>query len=174
VKLIIALVKGLIQALPNIDKALETIILAIINALKGTDAKLKQMGMDIIQGLINGITRKAGEVAAAAANIANGIAKKIGGILKLGSPSKLLIEMGENTGEGLAIGMEHSIKKINNMASQMAQNAIPELNMGNANAANNSGNNRTMNVNINSPKALNAREANMVWNRTMKKMQLQW
>lgn len=171
VKLIIALVKGLIKALPDIDRALETIILAILNALKGTDAKLRQMGMDIIQGLINGITKKAGDVAKAAANIANGIAKKIGGILKLGSPSKLLIEMGENTGKGLAIGMEHSIKKINNMAANMAQSAIPDLNRGNGT---NSGNNRTMNVNINSPKALNAREASMVWNRTMKKMQLQW
>ena len=89
--------------------------------------------MEIIQGLINGIRKKAGEVARAAGDIANGIAKKIGGILKLGSPSKVMIEMGENTGDGMAIGMEHSMKRINNMAANMAKNAIPDLKNGNAN-----------------------------------------
>jgi hypothetical protein len=219
VKLIIALVKGLIKALPDIDQALETIILAIVDALEGVDKKLLKIGKDIIQGLIDGITKKAGEVAKAAGDIANGIAKKIGGILKLGSPSKVLISMGEDTGEGMEIGLKRSIGAISQAASSMGASIVDSLTgfLGGGDAVakyfeairedgdwlndwlthmpkdvanlakqigfviapqlegyKDNASSSVMNVNINSPKALNAREANIVWNRTMKKMQLQW
>lgn len=141
---------------------------------------LKQVGKDIIQGLINGIKSMAKAVANAAKDIANGIGEKIAGILKLGSPSKLTMDMGEDTGVGLAIGLKKSIGKIKSMAADMAQAAVPkEINVAGMNV---NGNNLTagnqaaagMVVNIHSPKALDARESSRVWNRTMKKMQLQW
>lgn len=141
---------------------------------------LMQVGKDIIQGLINGIKSMGKAVANAAKDIANGIGEKVASILKLGSPSKLMMEMGQDTGAGLAIGIKKSVGQIKAMASDMAQAAVPkEITTAGINANSNSfatGNNAAggMIVNIHSPKALDARESSRVWNRTMKKMQLQW
>jgi phage-related minor tail protein len=141
---------------------------------------LMQVGKDIIQGLINGIKSMGKAVANAAKDIANGIGEKVSAILKLGSPSKLLMEMGQDTGIGLAIGIKKSVGKIKAMASDMANAAIPkEINAAGLNVKGSSfaaGSNAAggMVVNIHSPKALDARESSRVWNRTMKKMQLQW
>lgn len=144
---------------------------------------LKEIGKDIIQGLINGIKSMASKVANAAKDIASGIGEKVASILKLGSPSKLMMDMGQDTGEGLAIGIKKSVGKIKGMAADMAKAAVPkEINAAGLNvkdssfAAGNTANNAAsgMVVNIHSPKALDARESSRVWNRTMKKMQLQW
>ena len=138
---------------------------------------LKQIGKDIIQGLIDGITSMASNVAKAASNIASGIGKKVAGILKLGSPSKVLYSMGTDAGEGLELGIKDSISKINSISAEMGKAAIPnKINheMTAAPTAPTGGNASGMVVNIHSPKALDARESTRVWNRTLRKMQLQW
>lgn len=138
---------------------------------------LKQIGKDIIQGLIDGITSMANKVAKAASNIASGIGKKVAGILKLGSPSKVLYSMGADAGEGLELGIKDSLNKINSISAEMGKAAIPnKINheMTAAPTAPTGGNASGMIVNIHSPKALDARESIRAWNRTMKKMQLQW
>ena len=136
---------------------------------------LKQVGKDIIQGLINGIKSMAKAVGNAAKNIANGIGDKIKGILKLGSPSKLTEEMGEFTGEGLVIGLKNSLSKVQNMAAKMGQMAIPEdmnVKIESGIAATTSG--KQLTVNIHSPKALDVRQASKEFNKTLNKMSLMW
>jgi phage-related minor tail protein len=142
----------------------------IMDFFEGID--LKKIGKDIIQGLIDGIKSMAKKVEKAAKNIANGIGEKVKSILQLGSPSKLMIDYGEDTGEGLAIGLNHSINEIGKMAQKMATAVIPRMPKMNTN--NNAATSKAMTVNIHSPKALDAREATFVWNRQMKKMALQW
>lgn len=222
VDLILALVKGLIKALPDIDKALTTIINAIIDALDGVDKKLREKGKEIIQGLIDGITKKAGEVMRAAGDIANGIARKIGSILKLGSPSRVLIAMGEDTGEGMKIGLQRSISSVTSAAANMGTSIVDSLtkflgggevvskyfkaiqedgdwlndwlthmprenrdiimNVGKALAPKLEGtllrqpqtSQNSLTVNLHSPKALDVREANKVFNRQLNKMTALW
>ncbi len=146
----------------------------LVKWFQGID--LKQIGKDIIQGLINGISSMASKVKESARNIANGIGEKIKSILKLGSPSKLMESYGEFTGEGLAIGLENSLGLIKEMAVKMSKNAIPDIEM---NASVSKGNpapptGKTMTVNIHSPKALDIREASREFNRTLNKMSLMW
>jgi phage-related minor tail protein len=144
------------------------------------DIDLKQTGKDILQGLIDGLWSMATDVWNAAKDIASGIGDKVASILQLGSPSKLLMSMGEDTGEGLEIGLENTLNKIRTMADKMAKNAIPNLDMEfedaniTANGAAKVGSGKELVVNIHSPKALDTREANALWNRQMKKMALQW
>jgi outer membrane murein-binding lipoprotein Lpp len=138
---------------------------------------LKQIGKDIIQGLIDGIKSMATKVANAARDVANGIGKKVSSILKLGSPSKVLYSMGSDAGEGLELGIKDSLSKINSISAEMGKAAIPnKINheITAAPTAPTGGNASGMVVNIHSPKALDARESIRAWNRTMKKMQLQW
>jgi phage-related minor tail protein len=137
---------------------------------------LKQIGKDIIQGLINGIGSMATAVTDKAKEIASGIGDKIASILKLGSPSKLMIGMGEDTGEGLIIGLENTVNGLKNMSSKMAEASIPDVNLNqNVNgAAAGTAKDKSLVVNIHSPKALDAREANKQFNRTLNKMSLMW
>ena len=60
----------------------------------------------------------ASNVAKAATNIASGIGKKVAGILKLGSPSKVILTWEQDTGEGLAIGIKDSMRKINSISAK--------------------------------------------------------
>lgn len=144
-----------------------------------TNIDLKQIGIDIINGLIKGIASMAGAVADAAKNIANGIGDKIAGILKLGSPSKLMEEYGEFTGEGLVKGIKNTVGKVQSISKTMAAAAIPD-NMNSTNAfgagehAMAAPSEKSMTVNIHSPKALDVREANKEFARTMKRMSLMW
>ena len=134
------------------------------------------MGKNIFQGLIDGIKSMGTKVANAARDVANGIGKTVSKILKLGSPSKLMIEKGEFTGEGLAIGLKNSMGQLKNMSSEMAKAAIPEIptqkQFQMTGAA--GGTNKTLTVNLHSPKALDVREANKAFNRTLNKMSLMW
>jgi phage-related minor tail protein len=139
------------------------------------DIDLKQMGKDAIQGLIDGIGSMAKNVKDKAEEVANGIGEKIKSILRLGSPSKLMMEMGEFTGEGLAIGLKNSMSQINSMSERLAKAAIPDININAAGAtAATAIPNKSMTVNINSPKALDVREANKQFNLTLNKMSLMW
>ena len=136
---------------------------------------LKQIGKDIIGGLISGITSKATELYRKATEIASNIAKKIRGALKSKSPSRVTMDIGEDVGDGLAIGMKNSMGAIGNMATRMARIAVPETEQRTATAttgATSAGNNFV--VNLNSPKALDVREANRIFNRTISKMSLMW
>jgi len=136
---------------------------------------LKQIGKDIIGGLISGITAKATELYKKATEIASNISKKIRKALDSKSPSRVTMAIGEDAGEGLKIGMQNQMKAIGNMATRMAKVAVPEIEPRTATAttgATSAGNNFV--VNLNSPKALDVREANRVLNRTISKMSLMW
>lgn len=160
------------QKLEEAKTKIETTWNNVMSFFRGIN--LNQIGKDVIQGLINGITSMGNKVREAAGKIANGISEKVKSILRLGSPSKVMIGMGEDTGDGFAIGLEHSINQIKNMAGEMASTAIPNIKANQTQTTSTPASSRNLTVNITSPKALNAREANVVWNRTMKKMQLQW
>jgi hypothetical protein len=175
IELIFALIDGIVSMLPEIvNTILFDIIPAIINTFQ--DVELERTGELIIQGLINGISNMAKNVYKMAQNIADGITKRISKALKLGSPSKVTMEMGEFTGEGLAIGMKNTMGQISSMASQMANFAVPDIPKNNqlqmSGAAAGAG--RTVTVNLHSPKALDVREANRAFNRTLNRMSLMW
>jgi phage-related minor tail protein len=138
------------------------------------DIDLKQIGKDIIQGLINGITEMTDKVVESAKNIASGIGDKISSILKLGSPSKLLEDMGENTGEGMVIGLKNSLGKVKAMAKELGKSAVPEMDMETGQKTGSTAPSRNMTVNINSPKAMDVRQANKEFQRTLNKMSLMW
>jgi phage-related minor tail protein len=137
---------------------------------------LKQIGKDIIAGLISGITAKASELYRKATEIASNIAKKIRKALDSKSPSGVTMEIGEDVGDGLAIGMKNSMGAIGEMSNRMARMATPEIEAPRIKATApsvSSGSNNFV-VNLNSPKALDVREANRIFNRTVNRMSLMW
>jgi phage-related minor tail protein len=145
----------------------------VMGFFEGID--LKKTGEDILQGLIDGLWNMAENVWNAAKDIASGIGDKVANILQLGSPSKLLMEMGEFTGEGMAIGLKNTLGEISNASKDMAAAAVPEVDTRAAtNVTPAAGSGRALTVNMYSPKALDIREANKQFNRTLNKMALMW
>ncbi|MFC4712228.1 phage tail protein [Planococcus dechangensis] len=99
---------------------------SVMTFFRGID--LAQMGRDMIQGLINGIKGMAGKLLTAVTSLVNdNIPGPIKKILKIASPSKLMHQYGEWTGEGLEGGMEDSASGINKAAEGMAYAAIPNV-----------------------------------------------
>lgn len=86
----------------------------IVDTFKGID--LLQIGKDIIQGLINGISSMASAAWDAVKGIAGGIKDTVTGFFDIHSPSRVMIELGGFVTEGLAVGMD----KNTNMAVKSA------------------------------------------------------
>lgn len=105
-----AIVGYVVSAVGRIVSAFDTI----------KNINLVEIGKNIIQGLINGITSMAGSVVNKAQEIANGITNTIKGALNIHSPSRVMMEMGQNVGEGMAIGMDQSQVQVAQSSANMA------------------------------------------------------
>lgn len=84
-------------------------------AFVGVD--LYSAGMNMMQGLVNGINSMRGTVEAAAQSIAQSAANAVNSALQIHSPSRLMIQSGQYTGEGMAIGMENMSGRVQNAAN---------------------------------------------------------
>lgn len=82
-----------------------TIPQGILNVLGGMGSLLFSIGQDIIQGMINGITSKIGGIIAAARAVADAIPSTVRGLLDIGSPSKVMIGVGDDVMAGLLKGI---------------------------------------------------------------------
>lgn len=125
IKLITALIQGISQLQGAVVSAVMAIGKSIMSTLSSID--LAGIGKNIIQGLIGGISSMAGSVAKTIGNIANTVKKGITGILGIASPSKVMIEYGGWTTEGLAIGMNDNLRMVDDMSKTMARAAIPSF-----------------------------------------------
>jgi hypothetical protein len=81
-------------------------------------------GRNAIQGFINGMAGMIGGVINAAANIAGQAMAAVRRALNLGSPSKIMRQYGEWTGEGFAIGMDNMDGLVSRTAGKMAEAAL--------------------------------------------------
>lgn len=83
---------------------------------------LYSAGVNMMQGLVNGINAMRGSVMAAAQSIAAAAAAAVNSALKIHSPSRLMVESGEYTGQGLAKGMANTAGIVQKAAAtSMAQ-----------------------------------------------------
>lgn len=77
------------------------------------DINLLDIGKNIIQGLIDGITGKASDVYTKIAEIANNIKDKFTGLFDINSPSRVFKGYGINLNEGLIQGIQATSAKLN-------------------------------------------------------------
>lgn len=88
---------------------------------------LRQIGRDVIQGFINGITSMASTLRSKVNDMANSVKNSFRSALRIASPSKVFKEYGEWTGEGFSIGLDSTISDIAKMAKLMVKAATPEV-----------------------------------------------
>jgi len=87
---------------------------SIRSALGSVGSLLFQAGKDVIQGLINGIKNMAGAAANAAKNAVKGAVDSAKSFLGINSPSRVFMEIGGFTSEGLALGISRSAGLVKN------------------------------------------------------------
>lgn len=126
IQIIVALISGLGQSIPQLLEFMPQIGQSIVNSLKEVD--LLQVGKDLVSGLIKGIGSMLGAVKDAAKNVAKGAANAIKGFLGINSPSKLMIEQGEFTGEGLALGIKGMVGDVEKAAIGLSAPIAPAVN----------------------------------------------
>lgn len=118
-----ALVDALIETIPElISTIVFDVIPEIVEAIINAVPKILDAGKDLARGLWEGIKSMAGwlyqKVIGWARDVLPG---PIADLLDLGSPSKLMAEIGRQSGEGLAIGIEATQRLVRRSAQDLAR-----------------------------------------------------
>lgn len=134
-----SILSGIVSVVTSSFNALKSIISSVSNSIKGViqtgwDAAVNflksidlfQIGKNILQGLINGIKSMAGAIGSAVKGVAEAIPSKIKSFLGIHSPSRVLMELGEFTGEGFANGIKSMISNVKDVTSDLANAALPK------------------------------------------------
>lgn len=102
-------IKGITSGAIEVVKSLGT---GIITHFKEMPGHMLAIGKDIMQGLANGIKNAVSIPINAVKNVGKSIVGGIKGVLNIKSPSRVMMELGEFTTEGMALGMEEKIPRL--------------------------------------------------------------
>ncbi|HFL2042115.1 TPA: phage tail tape measure protein, partial [Stenotrophomonas maltophilia] len=93
--------------------------------LLGWPAQMMQAGIDMVQGLVNGIVSKGSAAMDAVAGVASGVVGKFKGMLGIHSPSRVFAQFGDFTMQGLAGGLDRSqgepLQQVASLGDRMKQ-----------------------------------------------------
>ena len=127
----IALIQGAIEGVRSkwndfkesvkgaVDKAKE--------AVSNLGSELWQAGKDMIQGFINGIASMATSVATKAKEVASGAVSTVKKFLGIHSPSRVFIEIGKFTAQGMSVGLDRYSRLAINSAGDLASNVVDSV-----------------------------------------------
>lgn len=96
----------LVSKIPAMGEALGDAAFAIVQFFVTLPARVEQLGVDIVQGLVKGITGAGSAVVKALGGVVQGGIDYAKGLLGIASPSKVFEGIGSNTVEGFASGVE--------------------------------------------------------------------
>lgn len=127
------------EVITNINTMKDNILSTI------SSINLFEVGKNMIQGMINGITSMASSVAKAIGDIANKAIEGAKNILQIKSPSRVFTEIGNFTGQGFINGLENSniLEKSQQNFNQLKGLELPTFN---PNSNNNYSKNTTQNI----------------------------
>lgn len=127
---IVGFVKGIDnQNKISLQPKMITIAKGIISDIKreaGPD-KFREIGTNIMRGLIYGIASKEDDLKTKVESIANTITGKLEKVLQIQSPSRVMARLGGFVTEGLAIGIEGNTELVANASENLASTAISGL-----------------------------------------------
>lgn len=114
---IVTVISGLVSKAKTYFGKFKT---AIFNVLKGID--LKQTGINIVKGLINGLKSMLNAVKDIAGKIGEAVTGAVKKVLKLKSPSKVMMSMGIDVTRGLIEGLKENnvINKLKKTTGDLA------------------------------------------------------
>lgn len=111
------------------------------------DIDLRQIGIDMIKGLINGISSMVGAVGDAISGIVSNIKSAFTNPLKIESPSRLFHEYGQNTFQGYNNGAMSEVHNVERTIRQVAEVPVEQAQMGNTSTSSTNNSKRSFNFN---------------------------
>lgn len=127
VELITTIVQAIAQNLPEIVGAGIEITAKLAMTLLQALPDMISAGSDLVAGFIQGIGDMIGGVVNKASELASSAVDTIKSFLNVGSPSKVLRQIGKWTGEGFVIGMASMVKDVENQSEELAAAALPDM-----------------------------------------------
>lgn len=98
----------------------------IVGAFNGLQGQLQSAGYFAMSGLANGIAAGAGGAIAQAQAVADQVSSTIRSALKIHSPSRVMMEVGQFVGQGLANGIAATKNIVAKASSMLAMLSVPE------------------------------------------------
>lgn len=108
----------------NVKDTIKNIWNSVMDFFKGID--LKQIGIDIIKGLIGGIKNMAKATVDAVKGVVGGAINGAKKLLGIKSPSRVFMEIGEFSGEGLEKGLKSMGGRVEKASDQIISTMIPD------------------------------------------------
>lgn len=113
-----AATEGAASAAPEVKAAADTVASEMPVAMdKAKEAQVS--GLNTAQGLAQGIRDGRAKVITAAVSVAKAVISTFNRVLGIASPSKVMMEIGQFTGEGYAIGLQQSMENAVLVARRM-------------------------------------------------------
>jgi phage-related protein len=118
----------------------------IVSALGDVGRLLYSAGQDVIRGMIEGVKSMIGSLASAAGDAVGGAIDAAKKKLGISSPSKVFREIGQNTGEGMALGLEDSGRLVTRASDSLIPR--PRIALGDTHANTTAGRGASVQVNF--------------------------
>ncbi|HSQ89290.1 tape measure protein, partial [Romboutsia sp.] len=116
------LLSSVTSSISKVPTTIKNFMTRAVGVIKGIN--LFSIGKDMIQGLINGIKNAGANIAGAIGNVVNGAVEATKKKLKIKSPSRVFMEIGKFTGEGLAIGIENEKDRVSKASIGLSKSVI--------------------------------------------------
>jgi len=94
------------------------------SALGGISSALYDSGVQLIQGMVNGVRAAAGQIASAAREVVSGAIAAAKNALGIHSPSRVFRKIGNQTGQGLDLGLRDMVSTVAQRAVQVARATV--------------------------------------------------
>jgi phage-related protein len=113
-----------LQLLGSVGSAAVKLGAKVVSSIKGKAKSMASAGVDFVKGFIGGIGSMVGKVVKTAESLGK---KAVGGVKKflhIGSPSRVMRQIGVWTGEGFTNGIKQMIPRVSAMSERMANAAM--------------------------------------------------
>jgi flagellar biosynthesis/type III secretory pathway protein FliH len=127
VRLMTRLRSAILNRIGSVVAAIGELVGKLVQPFAGIAGKFFSMGADLVRGLVNGIRAMASSAASAALDVVRGAYDAAKGFLKIGSPSKLMMELGWFFAEGFAIGTKKGTERALEAVGQFTDKVASRL-----------------------------------------------
>lgn len=111
----------------DFDKIAKDYKAEINTAFKGLDKQLEALGTQAMKGFLNGLTTNTNYMEKQVKTYVKAMVNTFKKELKIKSPSRVMMEIGDFTGIGLVDGLKGTIKNVKKVANEMAQSVATPL-----------------------------------------------
>lgn len=126
-ELLMGAINGIVEKWPEIKESVKGALDSAIQGMADAGTALWQAGVDMVQGFINGIGSMFGSVWSKATELAGGAVNAVKSFLGIHSPSRVFIEMGKFTAQGMSVGLDKYSRLAVNSAEGMASNVVDSV-----------------------------------------------